>query len=129
MREAVVWSCPRALRARGPGLWEACCSAGTVGGLLFQEAGYRSPSGKLRCSLRLTLFWTEDWTSRVYCYEGDVPGSFSVPAYYGKGTGLYALLTYKPVRWFNLSLKCSASKYADREKDCLRFRLQLSWPF
>ena len=112
------------LSTRFEGTW-----AGTVGGLLFQEAGYRSPSGKLRCSLRLTLFWTEDWDSRVYCYEGDVPGSFSVPAYYGKGTGLYALLTYKPVRWFNLSLKCSASKYADREKDCLRFRLQLSWPF
>ena len=103
--------------------------AGSMGGLLFQEAGYRTPSGRFRCSVRATVFWTEDWDSRVYCYEGDVPGSFSVPAYYGKGADLYALLTYKPVRWFNLSLKCSASKYADSEKDCLRFRLQLSWPF
>ena len=104
------------LSTRFEGTW-----AGTVGGLLFQEAGYRSPSGKLRCSLRLTLFWTEDWASRVYCYEGDVPGSFSVPACYGKGTGVSALLQYTPVRWLNLSLKCSVSKYADRAKDCLRF--------
>lgn len=103
--------------------------AGSFGGLLFYEAGYRSPSGKIRCSGRVTAFWTVDWNSRIYCYEGDMPGAFSVPAYYGKGAGLYVLLTYKPVRWFNMSLKCSASKYADSGKDRFGVRLQLTVPF
>lgn len=102
---------------------------GGFGGLLYQEAAYRSPSGKFRGSLRATLFYAPDWDSRIYCYEGDVPGAFSVPAYYGKGAGLYVMLTYKPVRWFNLSIKLSASDYSGLEKDGLGARLQITVPF
>lgn len=105
------------------------CWSGEVGGLIYQQAAYTARSGRFRCAVRATVFWTQGWDSRIYCYEGDVPGSFSVPAYYGKGAGLYVLLTYKPAVWLNLNLKCSLSGYEDRSKDALGLRFQLTVPF
>ena len=102
----------------------------SFGELVYQEGGYTSPSGRWRVSLRATLFCAEDWDARIYCYERDAPGTFSVPAYYGKGTGLYAVVTYRPVRWLNIFLKCSATKYFDDPAgDDLGVRLQLTLPF
>ena len=115
------------LSARGEGSWGG---GDAFGALFFYELNYSAPSGRIRCSVRATAFSAEDWDARIYCYERDVPGAFSVPAYYGKGAGLYAVVTYKPVRWFNLSLKCSALKRFDApDKDELGVRLQLTLPF
>ena len=27
----------------------------------------------------------DNWNDRIYCYERDAPGSFNIPAYYGRG--------------------------------------------
>ena len=35
--------------------------------------------------LRIGAFNTSGWSSRIYCYERDAPGTFTVPAYYGQG--------------------------------------------
>lgn len=42
--------------------------------------------------LRGGLFKVDDWDDRIYVYERNAPGSFSVPAYYGRGwsASLYA---------------------------------------
>lgn len=44
--------------------------------------------------LRIGTFNTSGWASRIYCYERDAPGTFTVPAYSGQGvTGsLYGTL-------------------------------------
>lgn len=97
--------------------------------LAYVELRYAALSGKLRCAVRTTGFSTGEWAARIYCYEMGIPGSFSVPAYYGKGTGLYAVVTYKPVRWFSASMKCSGAIYSDRARDNLRLNLQLNLLF
>lgn len=63
--------------------------------LVNAEAG-RS-EGKLRAWLRWTLFKVENWDDRIYVYERDAPGSFNVPAYYGKGWSISAYAAFKPV--------------------------------
>lgn len=70
------------------GQW--CTSDGHTGVLAAAEGGMRSDGGSI--SLRGVYFNTSSWTSRLYCYARDVPGSFSVPAYYGEGfeVSLYA---------------------------------------
>ena len=109
---------------------EGSYAGGVAGGLVYQEGGFRPASGKWRISLRSTLFCAQEWDARIYCYERDMPGTFSVPVYYGKGTGLYAVIAYRPVRWFSMSFKCSARKYFDDpDKDVLYVRLQLTLPF
>lgn len=70
------------------GQW--CISGGQAGMLAAAESGMRS--GGTSVSVRGVYFNTSSWTSRLYCYARDVPGSFSVPAYYGEGfeVSLYA---------------------------------------
>lgn len=105
-------------------------AGGSLGMLMYQEGRYKSASGKFRVGLRLTFFSTDSWDSRIYCYEGGIPGTFSVPAYYGKGTGLNAVAAYKPVRWLNVHFRCSLVKYfSDPDKDCVDVGLQLTLPF
>ena len=50
--------------------------------LWYAEAGW---SGTW---LRFTLFKIDNWDDRIYVYERDLRGSFSVPAYYGRGWSL-----------------------------------------
>ncbi len=101
----------------------------TPGGLLFSELVYTSSSEKLKSSARVTLFSATDWDARIYAYERDLPGSFSVPAYYGEGVSIYAMLTYKPYRWLNVSIKCSGTMYKDESRDRLRLNVQATLPF
>ena len=58
------------------------------GFLSYAEGGY---SGKYaKGFFRITGFAVDNWSDRVYCYEKDISGSFSAPAYYGRGVSLSA---------------------------------------
>ena len=81
-----------------------------VGSLLFADFGYRSKKGKIRIVGRYALFNTPDFDSRIYAYENDVLYAFSIPAMYGNGSRLYAVLTAKPFRRFTFWAKLSFEK-------------------
>ena len=69
-------------------------------------AGLRwQPSKRWSLAARLTVWSTEDWASRICFYEQNVPQSFAVESYYGKGIGAYFLVKYAPVRYVDLYLK------------------------
>ena len=53
------------------------------GFLCYQEGGYKNEA--LSIYLRLTGFAIDHWNDRIYCFERDAPGNFSVPAYSGRG--------------------------------------------
>lgn len=40
---------------------------------------------KLSLSARVTLYKVDNWDDRIYVYEQDAPGTFNVPALYGRG--------------------------------------------
>ena len=56
------------------------------GFLGYWEGGYKAE--KWASYLRVTGFWINQWSARIYCYERDAPGTFSVPAYNGRGVAL-----------------------------------------
>ena len=64
--------------------------------------------------LRGTLFRIDDWDDRIYCYERDAPGAFSIPAYYGRGLALSLYGGWK-IRWlggkWKLYARASALAY------------------
>lgn len=71
---------------RGP--WRANLRGNIVwssrfGILGYGEGGYQA--GQWTLWLRGTLFRADQWDDRIYAYERDLPGFFSVPAYYGRG--------------------------------------------
>ena len=76
----------------------------------YVEAGWKTPSDtaslRLFAFLRATFFRVDNWDDRIYCYERDLPGSFSVPALYGRGHSVSAILGLK-TRRHSLHLKAS----------------------
>lgn len=69
--------------------------------LSYLELGWKAPArgrpvisgSPFSAFLRFSLFRADDWEARIYCHERDVPGSFSVPAFYGRGWKLSLLST------------------------------------
>ena len=61
----------------------------SLAGLTYVEFG-RKASG-YSAYLRGTVFFVDNWDDRIYSYERDAPGSFNVPAYYGRGYSLSAV--------------------------------------
>ena len=64
-----------------------CAGPGVLG---YLEIGNKGPDC-WAAYFRIGAFSTSGWSSRIYCYERDAPGTFTVPAYYGQGltTSLY----------------------------------------
>lgn len=61
----------------------------SLAGLTYLEGGRKTEKGSLY--LRGTLFIVDNWDDRIYSYERDAPGNFTVPAYYGRGYSLSAV--------------------------------------
>ena len=57
-----------------------CVGTGFVG---YLEEGRKTDN--MSMYLRQGLFFVDDWEDRIYVYERDAPGSFNVPAMYGRG--------------------------------------------
>jgi hypothetical protein len=49
----------------------------------YAEAGWKAEKAALY--LRGGIFKVDAWDDRIYVYERDAPGSFTVPARYGRG--------------------------------------------
>ena len=63
------------------------------GFLSYLEGGFKGNS--LQAYLRFCGFSIANWEDRIYVYERDAPGNFSVPAYSGKGLSLQGMAGYK----------------------------------
>ncbi len=61
----------------------------SLAGLSYLEFGRKA--GDFSAWVRGTLFMVDNWDDRIYSYERDVPGGFTVPAYYGRGFSVTAL--------------------------------------
>lgn len=61
--------------------------------LWYAEGGYKSE--RLSAYVRGGLFKVDNWDDRIYVYEKDVPGTFNVPAYYGRGWSASAVVGCK----------------------------------
>ncbi|MCQ2119265.1 MAG: helix-hairpin-helix domain-containing protein [Bacteroidales bacterium] len=65
----------------------------SVSGLAYLEAGRKWENSTVY--LRSTFFAVDNWDDRIYSYERDAPGSYTVPAYYGRGVSVSAVASLK----------------------------------
>ena len=79
------------------------------GFLVYVEGGYNPD--KFCIYFRQGIFFIDDWDARIYVYERDAPGSFSVPAFYGRGVWSSLTGSWKPERWLKLYLRASVTSY------------------
>ena len=75
----------------------------SLSGLTYLEAGRKTSDFSFY--LRSTLFIVDNWDDRIYSYERDAPGNFSVPAYYGRGFAFSLVGGYKFRKWKKKTLK------------------------
>ncbi|HEX5002462.1 MAG TPA: hypothetical protein VFW78_08185 [Bacteroidia bacterium] len=85
-------------------------------GMLFlNEASWRPLQSPWQVTLRYAWFETTGYGSRIYAYEADVPGSYSVPAYYYTGSRIYVLVRFNFSSALSAWLKYAVSVYENRD--------------
>lgn len=84
----------------------ACTGLGLLG---YAEGGYRAP--RVSVFLRQGFFCIDNWNDRIYVYERDAPGSFLVPAFYGRGLWTAAVCSWNCAKWLRVYARASCTAY------------------
>jgi hypothetical protein len=84
------------------------------GYMLSQDLVCHFYKKKINVSIRYAMFSCEDFESRIYHYESDLPGAFSSPFYYGNGEKIYINANCRISRQLTLSAKYSLSKIKEK---------------
>jgi hypothetical protein len=101
-----------------------------TGVLSYMEAGYQSE--RLTADLRQGIFFIDDWDDRIYVYERDAPGSFNVPAMYGRGVWTSVMASFRFTSSWRLYARASIISYPFMQKKKpgkAELKLQLQWKF
>ena len=60
---------------------------------------------------RYAVFDVSDYYARIYAYENDIPGMFSIPAYSGQGNRYYLIFDWKPLRGLEFWIRIAQWRY------------------
>ncbi len=85
-----------------------------VGYLFYQDVIFKSKDNPFSFTFRVSIFNTDSYDQRVYAYENNVVGIYSVPAYYGKGTKVFGIFKYKLFNKGDLNFRIGRTTYFDR---------------
>ena len=86
------------------------------GFMLYHDLVHRPMMGPIEVTLRFALFETDGWDARLYAYENDLAGMFSIPAYSGRGIRWYGMLRARPFRNVDVWLRYGAFILPDQER-------------
>jgi hypothetical protein len=84
------------------------------GYLMYQDVVFKKIGLPIQFVARYALFRTDDWNARVYAYENDVLYAFSIPAYNGVGSRMYAMASWDVRRGLELQVRYARWLYSDR---------------
>ena len=84
------------------------------GYLAYQDINYNPLSSKISGNMRLALFETDGFDTRIFAYENDVLYGFSIPGFQNKGTRFYLNGRYNFKRGIDFWLRYSFTQYNDR---------------
>jgi hypothetical protein len=85
------------------------------GFLIYQDISYSKIGSKFSVSLRYALFQTDNYDTRIYAYENEVPGAYSILAHYERGSRFYVLLDYNITRRIEIWLRYSQTAYDNKK--------------
>jgi hypothetical protein len=85
------------------------------GFMIYQDITYSKVGSKFSASLRYSLFQTDNYDTRIYVYENDMPGVYSIPAYYYRGSKFYLLLDYNLTRRIEIWVRYSQTVYDNKK--------------
>lgn len=85
------------------------------GYLVYQDIVYSKLGKPLSVTLRYALFETDSYDARIYAYENDVPGSYSIPAHYNRGSRFYIMLDYNLTKRIELWFRYAQTVYDNKQ--------------
>jgi hypothetical protein len=84
------------------------------GFMIYQDFIHRPLMSPVELTLRFALFDTESYDARIYAFENDMIGVFSIPPYYGRGVRWYGMIRATPLRRVDLWVRYGAWIYQDQ---------------
>ena len=105
LRSELAWM-PGKMRVSARLNTQICASIGLLG---YMEAGYKGD--RLSVYFRQGIFRIDNWDDRIYVYERDAPGNFSVPAYYGRGVWEALTLSWRLTKVGRLYFRAASTTY------------------
>lgn len=87
----------------------------TLGYVIYQAVQYSPKKIPFTFNLLFAVFDTEDYNTRIYCYEPDVLYGFSVPAYSGKGERIVFVVKYQLTSKLNFWFRIANTYYHDKK--------------
>lgn len=85
------------------------------GFLVFQEFQWKPLMGKYALTMRYSLFDITAYDGRIFAYESDVPLSYTIKGFYGKGISYFVMYKRKLNRNTECWLRVEQFIYSDRE--------------
>ncbi|MGV9012318.1 MAG: ComEA family DNA-binding protein [Flavobacteriales bacterium] len=85
------------------------------GFLIYQDVVHRPSKGRLEFTGRLALFATDSYDARIYAFESDVPGVFSLPPVYGQGLRWYGMVRWSVARGIDLWARYGSWAYLHQD--------------
>jgi hypothetical protein len=77
------------------------------GMLAYLDVQYKPMLKPYSFSMRASVYRTESYSTRMYAYQSDLPGSYNLGAFYGNGEAVYVMVHYKPARNMHLWVRAS----------------------
>lgn len=81
------------------------------GSLIYQDVQFMLNT-KTNISFRYSNFSSDDYNTRTFAYENDVPGTFNIPAYIGKGSRTYILIKHQIQKDLQIWFRFARSSFA-----------------
>jgi hypothetical protein len=82
---------------------------------LGQTISWQSASVPVKCSAHYGLFDVGQYNARLYVYEPDLPYTFQMNMFSGKGSRACAMVEFKPSKIFSIWLKYSITRYNNKQ--------------
>jgi hypothetical protein len=98
-----------------------------TGFLSYVESGYKGDTFNMY--LRQGVFFIDEWDDRIYAYERDAPGNFTVPSYYGRGIWTAFNSSWRFSKWGKLYFRAAVTSYPfmkEKKPGKAELKLQLS---
>ncbi len=86
-----------------------------TGFLAYQDIMWKSVSVPLSITGRIAIFDTDGYDVRFYHYENDLLYSFSIPAYYNRGSRFYLNLRYTGIRNLSIEARYARTHWSNRD--------------
>lgn len=83
--------------------------------LILQDLNFKVWKNKLEFTGRYAIFDAKNYESRIYAYENDILGLYTIPAYSGVGTRTYVMVRWVLTDKIDFWARYSNTLYTDRD--------------